>query len=252
MNYKKIYDNLVDSCRSRGLNKKKVSFYTEKHHILPRSMGGDNSKTNLVLFTAREHLVAHKLLWYMFKEDRRMQLALHMMTKGKGVGLSSRQFKVLREQNVASNLGQGNPFFGKSHTEEAKRKTGLAAKGRAQTPEARERTRLSNLGAKRSEKAKENMSAAAKAKKLRPWQVSGVMTKPISLSIWAQASHHYDFWLAMGKLHSRKYTSAYNTVFNDTLVVSNFNVMIKYFKDGWVPTLDADWLSFEHNYFKME
>lgn len=34
----------------------------EVHHIIPRSMGGDNSKDNLVRLSARQHFVVHKLL----------------------------------------------------------------------------------------------------------------------------------------------------------------------------------------------
>lgn len=36
--------------------------YSECHHILPRSLGGDNGKENLVKLTAREHYIAHLLL----------------------------------------------------------------------------------------------------------------------------------------------------------------------------------------------
>lgn len=36
--------------------------YTEKHHIIPKSMGGSNKKYNLVILTAREHYIAHLLL----------------------------------------------------------------------------------------------------------------------------------------------------------------------------------------------
>ena len=36
--------------------------YTEKHHIIPRSMGGKDTNKNLVVLTAREHYIAHLLL----------------------------------------------------------------------------------------------------------------------------------------------------------------------------------------------
>ena len=59
MNYKKIYDGLINRARERS----KLEGYTEKHHIIPRSAGGDDSKDNLVTLTAREHYIAHKLLY---------------------------------------------------------------------------------------------------------------------------------------------------------------------------------------------
>lgn len=48
--------------QDRGLNKKTVEYYTEKHHIIPKSLGGTNDSENLVLLTGREHYVAHWLL----------------------------------------------------------------------------------------------------------------------------------------------------------------------------------------------
>lgn len=35
--------------------------YLETHHILPRSLGGKDTKENLVNLTAREHFLAHLL-----------------------------------------------------------------------------------------------------------------------------------------------------------------------------------------------
>lgn len=36
---------------------------TEKHHIMPRSFGGDNSKDNLIKLSTREHFIAHYLIY---------------------------------------------------------------------------------------------------------------------------------------------------------------------------------------------
>lgn len=43
-------------------NRKKKGEYFERHHIKPKSIGGDNSKMNLVLLTPREHFICHALL----------------------------------------------------------------------------------------------------------------------------------------------------------------------------------------------
>lgn len=40
----------------------------EKHHILPKSFGGDNTKLNYVTLTPREHFVVHTLLLKMLKD----------------------------------------------------------------------------------------------------------------------------------------------------------------------------------------
>jgi hypothetical protein len=58
MNYQKIYDRLVSNAKNRP-----VEGYTEKHHIKPKCIGGDDSNDNLVRLTSREHYIAHRLLY---------------------------------------------------------------------------------------------------------------------------------------------------------------------------------------------
>ena len=36
--------------------------YYERHHIVPRCLGGNNDESNLIDLYAREHFIAHKLL----------------------------------------------------------------------------------------------------------------------------------------------------------------------------------------------
>ena len=62
MNYQIIYDNLINQAKNRL-----VDGYTEKHHILPKSMGGSNQAFNIVKLTAREHFLAHWLLFKIYK-----------------------------------------------------------------------------------------------------------------------------------------------------------------------------------------
>jgi len=72
------YYNIINHAKSRILS---PDVYTEKHHIIPRSMGGDNSADNLVKLTAREHFVCHLLLTKMTDGiyKRKMFFALQMM-----------------------------------------------------------------------------------------------------------------------------------------------------------------------------
>jgi hypothetical protein len=37
--------------------------YIEEHHIIPKSMGGNNNSNNLIKLTSREHFIAHLMLW---------------------------------------------------------------------------------------------------------------------------------------------------------------------------------------------
>lgn len=62
MNYSKLYHRIIEN----RLNNLHVG-YTEKHHIIPVSLGGSDSKENLVRLTAREHFICHWILVKMYK-----------------------------------------------------------------------------------------------------------------------------------------------------------------------------------------
>jgi len=59
-----------------------ISGYSEKHHIIPRCMNGDNKKDNLVRLTAREHFVAHLMLTKIYPDNHGLIGAAYMMTVG--------------------------------------------------------------------------------------------------------------------------------------------------------------------------
>ena len=52
-----LYERLMDRAKGREL-----LGYTEKHHVLPKCMGGSNDPSNIVRLTAKEHFMAHKML----------------------------------------------------------------------------------------------------------------------------------------------------------------------------------------------
>ena len=58
MNYQAIYDKLI----KRGQTRVLYGTYIENHHIIPRSDGGRNKKTNKVELTPKEHHLCHLLL----------------------------------------------------------------------------------------------------------------------------------------------------------------------------------------------
>lgn len=62
MDYEKIYNSLMQSRKSRGLDKSELEFVTESHHIVPTCLGGLDLDENKVLLTCREHYLAHLLL----------------------------------------------------------------------------------------------------------------------------------------------------------------------------------------------
>ena len=56
MNYLKVYCNLIRKVENRT----PPEGYTEKHHIFPKSIFGNNNR--IVILTGREHYIAHALL----------------------------------------------------------------------------------------------------------------------------------------------------------------------------------------------
>lgn len=77
MNYQKIHDEIITQAKIRKIDK---TLYYEKHHIIPKCLGGDNSKDNLVKLTAREHYIIHWLLVKIYKDNHKLISALHLMT----------------------------------------------------------------------------------------------------------------------------------------------------------------------------
>lgn len=75
--YTSWYFAIIDKAKERI-----TEGYTEKHHIIPRTLGGKNDKSNIVVLTAREHFVCHLLLTKMLTDDNRhkMVYALHMLS----------------------------------------------------------------------------------------------------------------------------------------------------------------------------
>lgn len=104
MNYKLIYEKLVTTRKSRGLDKNKLDGYFEKHHILPKCLGGDNSPDNLVLLTSKEHILAHRLLVEIYPDNLKIiqsTSAILMKNAGRrknGSKISTRTIVSIRDE----------------------------------------------------------------------------------------------------------------------------------------------------------
>jgi|GEM_PF-1530746 len=98
--YSKTYNNLINSRRS--LDRKKIdNCYYENHHIIPRSLGGSNKKSNMVLLTPREHCIAHLLLVRMHGglAKYKMQAAINWMTRNIiKENISSRTYELVNKE----------------------------------------------------------------------------------------------------------------------------------------------------------
>ena len=129
MDYKAIYYKIIENAKKETENGHRFVGYFEKHHIKPRSLGGNNDKENLVKLTAREHFICHWLLIKMYDkgtvERNKMLCALWRMqsqpTKDKYRYINSRTYEYLRiefakivsKANSINQQGNKNSQFGK-------------------------------------------------------------------------------------------------------------------------------------------
>ena len=146
--YKTWHDNIIANGKNRVLD-----CYKEKHHILPRCLGGKDNKENLVELTAKEHFMVHMLLCkFTVSLARRSMLyafkAMSTMRYGKRkYKLHSRTAGILREKFYKSLkgrkdseetkkkkslafMGKNNPNYGKKFSKEHKRKLSEAKTGK--------------------------------------------------------------------------------------------------------------------------
>ena len=159
MNYEKIYNQIVIRAKNRILE-----CYTEKHHIIPRCMGGSDDKENLVELTAREHFICHRLLVNMYPNNNKLKFALWAMCNMKSKRQnryvpSSRIYEFIKLE-VIKIISENKK--GVKLTEEHKRKTSETLKGRKRPQEVVDKivkTRKENGGWCHSEKTKNKISS---------------------------------------------------------------------------------------------
>jgi len=172
--YKKWYDQII----ANGLAVKLPGY--ERHHILPKSLGGSDNESNLIYITSREHFICHWLLTKIYpigEEHWKMLNALRMMRAENknqyryNTKITSRVYAKIKEEYAKLQSerysGENNPFFGKSHTKEAKQIISDANTGENNAMkriEEREKMRQLKIGKKRdpfSDEWKAKMSESA-------------------------------------------------------------------------------------------
>lgn len=180
MDYKKHYDVLVDRAKNRIL-----SGYFERHHIIPRCLGGTNDAENVVSLTAEEHFVAHQLLVKMYPKNIRLLWALSAMTHStrnmsrvgnKRYGWLRKRFsaamhqrfagKPLSEEHRAKLSVAAKKRKSRPHSEEAKAKMSAAAKGKPKSSQHIEKMRAAKIGKKRKPHSKETKRRMAESQQV--------------------------------------------------------------------------------------
>jgi hypothetical protein len=105
MDYEKIYNQLIERARSEN-RQKGCGIYFERHHAIPKCLGGSNDKINLVLLTAREHFLAHKLLCEIYPNHAKLKYALWAMinlnnsNQSRLYKITSREYQLARTNYI--------------------------------------------------------------------------------------------------------------------------------------------------------
>lgn len=174
MDYRRHYDALIGRARSR-----KLEGYVERHHVVPKCMGGTNDRSNLVRLTPEEHYVAHQLLVKMHPGNGKLIFAASVMTVG--AGRSNKKYGWLRKLHsaVASDMLTGikrGPFSaehkaklsaakkGGTMPDEQKEKIAASMRLHANTDRAKEIAAATHKGKKRSDETRARISASLKGK----------------------------------------------------------------------------------------
>lgn len=168
MDYKWHYDNLIESRKTRLIED---GMYYEKHHIIMKSMGGTNDIDNIVHLTAREHFLAHWLLWRIYRNRQTSRAFFSMCQYRKG------DRKELKFSSIAYN--EAKTSRSKTGISDVTRnKMSLAKRGKVYSSEARQNMSKAKVGSKPwnkgkvgiTEKTRQLMSSSAQNKKRKHYE----------------------------------------------------------------------------------
>lgn len=149
--------------------------YHERHHIVPRCMGGADTEDNLIDLYAREHFIAHKLLVEENPSNKRLCYALWAMA-----GLQNK---------TESHKGMCSP----EEYEYAKRVMSESRRGSKATPETKLKLSKMLMGHPVSEETKQKLSMSKMGEKNPNYgkSLSTETRRKMSKSRTGEKNHNY-------------------------------------------------------------
>jgi hypothetical protein len=148
MDYQKIYNQIITQALNRDLKG-----YSEKHHIIPKCMGGLNTPENLIKLTAREHFLCHRLLCEIYPDNTQLKQALFFMSRNTKYPeiISSNMYESLKEfhSNTISKIHKN-----KTISQKTREKISKALKGKPKPEYFKEIASKTRKGATISESHK--------------------------------------------------------------------------------------------------
>jgi hypothetical protein len=182
MNYQLIYDKLITRAYNRQLGG-----YKERHHIVPKCLGGSDDKTNLVDLTPEEHYVAHQLLVKIHPNHLGLLTAIVKMS-GYGNGsrkstnklfgwikrrIYSMRVGVPRSEETKKKISESRknqpPSHIVPHNEITKQKISLSRQGKGTAPKSAETKKRMSDAAKGRKMSEEQKIKISLSKKGKPW-----------------------------------------------------------------------------------
>lgn len=176
------YTSFIQSRQKRTISD---GAYCEKHHILPRSLGGSDEPDNIIELTAREHYIAHLMLWKTYGGT--MSAAFWIMNHTKGRRLSGRMYQTLKEENarIVSEKQKGVPRWSddqkksiserqreyyRTHivSKETRKRISDAGMGRTVSDETRQKIAMTKVGKPRPEEVRRKISESITGHKYPP------------------------------------------------------------------------------------
>jgi len=149
--YTRVYNSIVSRAQIDTLRSKDFGYY-EKHHIVPKSLGGTNDSSNITLLTFKEHWTCHRLLCKMVSDPKHktaMRYALYALSRSNEDqlrGMSHHQKMICLESNRIANRNRNHkPNLGNKHTEETKAKMRKASTGKKHSDETIQKIKDNNV-----------------------------------------------------------------------------------------------------------
>ena len=157
LHYLNRYNKFIDALKEQA-----IDGYYELHHIIPKSSGGSNDKSNLIALTARQHYIAHWLLWKTYGGN--LSRAFFMMSSvGRYQRVNSKTYdKARKDYSEQVKIQMANKPNVPKFTPEHREKLRQAKLGRKLSEETKEKIRLKALGRKLTEKTKMKISMIKK------------------------------------------------------------------------------------------
>lgn len=223
MNYKKIYDALI----IRGQNRI-LEGYSEKHHIVPKCLGGTDDAINLVSLTPEEHYLCHLLLVKINPNNIRIvKAAMFMGASNDNVKRNNKIYGWLKRQYSEYMRGPNNPS----------KLNGTWNKGISK------KIRISDIRDDEREEISRRMKLNNPCAGIKPWKHP--RATDYTKSIWIKADEIYAIWLEKDKPSYCKLHTIVNKCTYDSKTIGPFMNMVKYFRSGWIPTDDKEWNDFK-------